>query len=465
MKPLIVLDVVGLSPKHIGSDTPCLQRLAQRGALRPLTTVTPAVTCTVQSTLLTGLPPDGHGAVGNGWFFDDLGEIFFWRQSARLVAGERVWDEARRHDASFTCANICWWYAMHGSADISVTPRPQYLADGRKVPDCWASPPGLRDELTQKLGAFPLFSFWGPATTIKSSQWIADCALHVRRTRKPTLTLVYLPHLDYDLQRFGPNHPTISTALREIDAVCGGLIDDAERDGAAVLVLSEYGMTEVSTPIHINRALRRAGWLEVRAEQGGEQLDPAASSAFAVADHQIAHVYVKEPDLVGRVAGLLRELEGVESVSVGDERRQLGLDHARSGDIVAMSRADAWFSYYYWLDDARAPDWARTVDIHRKPGFDPVELFLNPALRFPKLSVAWRLAKRAAGQRALMDVIPLDATLVRGSHGRITDDAAEGPLLISSRPDLAAGPVRADQIKALMLRRLFPERADSEVAV
>jgi hypothetical protein len=350
---------------------------------------------------------------------------------------------------------------MHTSADISVTPRPQYLADGRKIPDCWASPAGLREELTQRLGAFPLFSLWGPATSIKSSRWIADCALHIRRTRKPTLTLVYLPHLDYDLQRLGPHHPDIGAALREIDAVCGELIEDAKRDGAEVVVLSEYGITPVSTPIHVNRALRRAGWLAVRAEQGGEHLNLAASAAFAVADHQIAHVYVREKDRVGEVAACLKALEGVETVLVGDARREFGLDHPRSGDIVALARADAWFAYYHWLDDAQAPDFARTVDIHRKPGYDPVELFLDPRLRFPKLSVAWRLAKRAAGLRALMDVIPLDASLVRGSHGRLTDDPSDGPLLISSRPDLDEGPVRADQIKALLLRRLFPERREA----
>ncbi len=349
---------------------------------------------------------------------------------------------------------------MHTSADISVTPRPMYLADGRKIPDCWAQPPGLREELTRTLGAFPLFSFWGPATSIRSSRWIGDCALHVRRTRAPTLTLVYLPHLDYDLQRLGPDHPAIGTALREIDAVCGALIEDAERDGAEVLVVSEYGVTAVSTPIPINRALREAGWLAVREELGGEQLDLSASAAFAVADHQIAHVYVRRKELMPSVAALLEGLDGVEAVLAEEERGRLGLDHPRSGDLVALARRDAWFAYYHWLDDARAPDFARTVEIHRKPGYDPVELFFDPAIRFPKLAVGWRLAKRAAGFRTLMDVIPLDASLVRGSHGRPTDDPADGPLVIASRADLGPGTVSAQAIKALMLSLLFPERSD-----
>jgi predicted AlkP superfamily pyrophosphatase or phosphodiesterase len=456
MQPLIVLNVVGLSPKHIGPDTPNLATLANRGAMRPLTTVTPAVTCTVQSTLLTGLRPDQHGAVANGWFFENLGEIFFWRQSARLISGERVWEAARRYNPDFTCANLFWWYAMHNSADISVTPRPMYLADGRKIPDCWAAPVGLREELTQKLRSFPLFSFWGPATSIKSSQWIADCALHVRRTRAPTLTLVYLPHLDYDLQRLGPNHPQIKTALREVDAVCGILIEDATRDGAKVIVLSEYGITPVSTPIHVNRALRQSKWLEVRTELGGEHLDLAASAAFAVADHQIAHVYVRRKELTSSVAAVLRELDGVEAVFTGEERGKLGLDHPRSGDLVALARADAWFTYYHWLDDADAPDYARTVDIHRKPGYDPVELFLDPAIRFPKLTVGWRLAKRKLGFRTMMDVIPLNAALVKGSHGRVTDDPADGPVLISSDAALLPdGALAATEVKNLILDHVF----------
>jgi predicted AlkP superfamily pyrophosphatase or phosphodiesterase len=465
MTPLIVLNVVGLSPKHLGSDTPNLSRLAKRGAMQPLITVTPAVTCTVQSTFLTGLPPAQHGAVGNGWFFDDLGEIFFWRQSARLVTGERVWEAARRLDPAFTCANLFWWYAMHSSADISVTPRPMYLADGRKLPDCWASPPGLREELTERLGQFPLFSFWGPATSIKSSRWIADCALHIRRTRAPTLTLVYLPHLDYDFQRFGPDAPESRAALRGIDAICGDLIDDAARDQADVIVLSEYGMTQVSTPIHVNRALREAGWLKVRSELGLEHLDPAASAAFSVSDHQIAHVYIRQKELVPAVADRVRRLEGVERVLVGAERKQVGLDHPRSGDLIALAQSDAWFTYYYWLDDRQAPDYARTVEIHRKPGYDPVELFLDPKIRHPKLAVGWRLTRRALGFRSLMDVIPLDARLVKGSHGRPTDDPNDGPLLIGSRSEwIPRRPVPAEAVKTLVLRHLFPDRPEFEIS-
>jgi predicted AlkP superfamily pyrophosphatase or phosphodiesterase len=458
MHPTIVINVVGLTPRMIGPDTPALQRLAKAGALRELETVVPAVTCSAQSTFLTGLPPREHGIVANGWYFRDLSEILFWRQSNRLVSGERVWEAARKRDPSFTCANMFWWYNMYSTADISATPRPMYPADGRKIPDCYTAPSELHDELTARFGRFPLFSFWGPATSIVASEWIAHSALHVRRERKPALTLIYLPHLDYVLQRDGPGAPQVAHDLREVDALCGEIIDDARRDGARVIVLSEYGITPVNRPIDINRALRRAGLIAVREELGLEQLDPGASAAFAVADHQIAHIYVAAKERIAEVKALVAALPGVERVLDDATKPEFGLDHARSGELVALAAADSWFTYYYWLDDAKAPDYARTVDIHRKPGYDPVELFLDPSIRFPKVSIGWRLAKRALGSRTLMDVIPLDATLVKGSHGRLTDDPLDGPVLISSDVDLLpTGSVAATAVKGLILQHLFGE--------
>jgi len=456
MHPTLVVLVVGLTPRHLGAHTPRLAALARAGAMRPLTAVTPAVTCTMQATFMTGTLPRDHGIVANGWLFRDLMEVWLWRQSNQLVAGEKIWEAGKKRDPAFTTANLFWWYNMAASHDIGVTPRPIYKSDGRKLPDCYAAPAELRDELTREFGPFPLFQFWGPGTTIASSRWIADAARHVRRTRAPTLTLVYLPHLDYDLQRFGPDDPRIERSLSEIDAVAGDLIADAQRDGARVIVLSEYGIVPVSTPIHVNRALRQAGHLGVRVEDGGELLDVPQSRAFAVADHQIAHVYVADPSLVPDVRRIVAALPGVDGVFDRAEQRALGLDHPRSGELVALARPDAWFTYYYWLDDRHAPDFARLVEIHRKPGYDPVELFLDPAIRSPKLAVGWRLARRALGFRVLMDVIPLDATLVKGSHGRVTDAAVEGPLFISSEPRLLPdGPVAATAVKDAILTHVF----------
>ena len=462
MKPVLVILVVGLAPELVGEHTPHLKKLADRGAMRPLDIVTPAVTCTSQSTLVTGLLPTDHGIVGNGWYFRDLSEVWLWRQSNRLVAGEKIWEAAKKRDPSFTCAKMFWWYNMYSSADYSATPRPQYPADGRKIPDHYAYPPELHDELYAKLGQFPLFKFWGPAADITSSDWIAKATLHIMDTRKPTLTLTYLPHLDYNLQRLGPDldHPKIQSDLREVDELCGELIEAADNEGRDVIVVSEYGITPVTDAVHINRALRQAGLIAVREENGREQIDPGASTAFAVADHQIAHVYVQDPSRIGEVKTLIEGLDGVERVLDEDGKREAGLAHENAGELVAISDADRWFSYYYWLDDDRAPDYAPTVDIHRKPGYDPVELFIDPAIKVPLLAIGQRLARRKLGMRALLDVISIkDTQLVKGSHGRPTDDPDAGPLVISSRPDLLPedGSIAATDFKNLVLQHVFAE--------
>ena len=451
----LVLNVVGLTPALL-QHAPQLNRLARSGGMRPLTTTTPAVTTTVQSTFMTGKLPDGHGIVGNGWYFRELAEVHLWHQSNRLVAGEKLWETARKRDADFTCASLFWWYNMYSSADITVTPRPMYPADGRKLPDLYTNPAQLRDELQSQLGQFPLFHFWGPGADISSSEWIGRCALDIFKRAQPSLTLVYLPHLDYNLQRLGPDDPHIAEDVAAIDQVCGQLIAAAEDAGARVVVLSEYGITPVSRPVHINRALRQAGLIRVREELGHELLDAGGSRAFAVADHQVAHIYINEPALVDEVKTLVAALPGVDKVLDAAGKRACGLDHPRSGELVAIARPDSWFTYYYFLDDHRAPDFARSVDIHRKPGYDPVELFIDPQLRLPKLHIAWRLAQKTLGFRYLMDVIPLDAGLVKGSHGRPTDRPEDGPLLISSAAELLPeGAIAATSVRDLLLDHLF----------
>ncbi len=457
MRPTLVLNVVGLTPDLLGAHTPHLNHLIQRGGMRTISAITPAVTCSAQATYVTGLPVSEHGIVANGWYFRDLSEVWLWRQSNRLVAGEKIWDAAKQRDPHFSVAKMFWWYNMYSSADYSVTPRPMYRADGRKLPDCYSHPADLRDELQAELGQFPLFKFWGPMADITCSRWIADAAKIVQERYHPTLNLVYLSHLDYNLQRLGPRHPGIVNDVRKVDEICGDLVACADREGMAVVVLSEYGITEVTGAVHINRILRERGWLQVRVELGGELLDAGASQAFAVSDHQIAHVYVQDQTILGEVKTALEETEGVESVWDKTEQARRGIAHGRSGELVAISRSDRWFSYYYFLDDDRAPDFARTVDIHKKPGYDPVELFLDPTLPFGKMSVLSKLARRKLGFRGLLDVIPLDDTLVRGSHGRPTDDPSAGPIFISSeRGSLPSDPViQATDVKALLLHHLF----------
>lgn len=458
MHKTAVLNVVGLTPSLLGEHTPALNAWMQRTSAKalPIKAVTPAVTCTAQATYYTGAYPDQHGIVANGWYFRDDCEIKFWRQSNHLVQGQKIWDIARAADPNFTCCNMFGWFNMYSSCDFSVTPRPMYPADGRKLPDIYSYPAELRTELQLKLGQFPLFNFWGPTANIKSSQWIGDASRLVDERFNATLTFIYLPHLDYNLQRLGPREPKIAADVWAIDAICGELIEHFERRGARVIVLSEYGITEVSAPIHLNRIFRHHGLIAVREELGHELLDAGASAAFAVADHQIAHIYVNDVSRLAEVRQLVESTPGVERVLDEEGKQHYRLDHSRSGELVAISRPDAWFTYYYWLDDARAPDFSRTVDIHRKPGYDPVELFLDPKLRFAKAKIGFTLAKKMLGFRYLMEVISLDATLVKGSHGRVTSDPTEGPLVISSQPELlpSASSIAAGDICGLVLRHL-----------
>ncbi len=458
-RPLVVLNVVGLSFDMLGSDTPHLSRLASDGFARPMGTVMPAVTCSAQATLLTGLTPREHGIVANGWYWRDLAEVMFWRQSNQLVRGERVYDAARKRDPNYTVAKLFWWFNMYADVNWSVTPRPAYPADGRKVFDSYSQPGELKDELQKQLGIFPLMKFWGPGADIESSRWIADASIEVMRRHDPSLTLVYLPHLDYNLQRLGPSDPRVRADIRAIDAEAGKVIDAARQRNADVVALSEYAITDVDRPVPLNRILREHGYLSTRREiTGWETLDCGASRAFAVADHQLAHIYVRRPEDVAPVAQLLRKVEGVEHVLDRTQQAQFGIDHERSGELVVVSDRRSWFTYYFWLDDTLAPDYARTVDIHRKPGYDPVELFINPAIRFPKLRVASRLARKLLGFRYYMDLIGLDGSLVKGSHGRLPDagrEASDGPVFICSSRAIETDDIPMTAVKELLLRLQF----------
>ncbi|MFF2272901.1 alkaline phosphatase family protein [Agromyces sp. NPDC058136] len=431
MTSVLLLDIVGLTSRAL-AHMPRLRAMGAAGAQTRLGTVLPAVTCSVQSTVLTGLAPAQHGIVGNGWYFRDLGEVFLWRQHNRLVQGEKVWETARRARPGFTAANVGWWYAMGATTDITVTPRPIYHADGRKSPDAYVRPPALHDELVGELGEFPLFQYWGPTASITSSRWIIGATRKLLRERRSDLVMAYLPHLDYDLQRFGPLAPEADRAAAELDAALAPLLDDAAAAGTTVIALAEYGIEEAREPVDVNRALRREGLLEVYVQDGREQLDPWTSRAFAVADHQVAHVYVADPADHRRVREILEALPGVDEVLDREAQARYGLDHERSGEFVVVARPGAWFTYYYWLDDDRAPEFARGVDIHRKPGYDPAELFFDPADPFAKVKAGLGLARKKAGLRYAMNTVPLDPSWVLGTHGRLPDSEADTPLLLCS---------------------------------
>ena len=497
MKRLAVINVVGLTEPLIGQHTPGIAEFLKRGAKASIVPAFPALTCAAQSDYLTGKLPSEHGIVANGWYNRELAEVQFWKQSNHLVQGRKIWDELRALDPKFTCAKLFWWFNMYSSADYSITPRPMYPADGRKVFDIYTWPYSIRTEIKTDLGEFPFPCFWGPAAGVDTprgaadaaSRWIAESAKWIENKYQPTLSLIYLPHLDCNLQRYGPTvaqtslsvgsgdlpvaretgspsnpqagkpalrpiNPAIHRDLRQIDAVVGDLISFFQSRSVQVLLLSEYGITNVDTPIHLNRLLREKGWLTVKDELSLELLDCGASRVFAVADHQVAHVYLNDHSLENKVRELLERTPGVAGLMGAQGKKQMGLNHPRAGDLIAVAAEHAWFTYYYWLNDAKAPDFARTVDIHRKPGYDPVELFLDPKIPAVKLKILWRLLQKKLGFRMLMDVIPLDATLVKGSHGCRPASTSDWPILITEQPSAVATPQIESTEVYQIIRRL-----------
>ncbi|HEX3627942.1 MAG TPA: nucleotide pyrophosphatase/phosphodiesterase family protein [Verrucomicrobiae bacterium] len=452
MTRLAVINVVGLTESLIGEATPRIAGFCQSGATTIVKPAFPAVTCAGQSNYLTGKLPSEHGIVGNGWYNRELAEIQFWKQSNHLVHGPKIWDVLRPADDQkpLRTANCFWWFNMYSSVDYSITPRPIYRADGGKIFDVYSWPYSIREEIKKDLGAFPFLGFWGPAAGVKTPQgsadcatrWIADSAKWIEKKFSPDLNLIYLPHLDYNLQRHGPYapgsrriNPAIVPDLNAIDSIVGDLIDFFHARDVRILLLSEYGITNVDTPIHLNRIFRGHGWLTLKDEIGHEILDAGASRAFAVADHQVAHIYLNDLSLKKSVRDILEKTPGIERVLGNAEKATAGVGHPRAGDLIAVAAENTWFTYYYWDDDTRAPDFARTVDIHRKPGYDPAELFIDPGISMPRLKIAQRLLQKKLGFRMLMDLIPLDATLVKGSHGRQPTDKKDWPVIVFEKPE------------------------------
>lgn len=428
-KHVLVLDLVCLTLDHLKdrSATPNLNALAERGYAVSLRPPFPAVTCTAHATLTTGTSPREHGVVCNGMFERDRFAIRFWDQPTGLVKQTKIWETLRERDPSATSALLFFQNTMFATADVVVTPAPIHLDEGL-VPWCYSKPVGFYERLAEKHGGFQLPWYWGPLAGSKSSEWIAKAALDTLEEHRPTLTFVYLPHLDYNTQRFGASSDQFKADLATMDRIVGEIVAGVEQlglaDDTAIVLLSEYAMTDVSRPILLNRELRQRGLLAVREIGGREYLDAELSTAFAMVDHQMAHVYVNgsEPDELTRVRAALEAVDGVEKVLDRSEQAAYEIDHPSSGDLVVVAESDAWFAYYWWLDDALAPPYAREIDIHRKPAYDPVELFFDPATKS----------------------IPLRPELVRGSHGRPPDLEPGRPALIVAQAGVA--PPSSDEL-------------------
>lgn len=421
MKRLCLINAVGLTPALAKGR----KFLEQFGTVQPLRSCVPAVTMSSQATMLTGCDPRDHGIVGNGWLFKDTMEIRFWQQAHTLIQRPCFYEK-------YETAKLFWWFNQGAPVKWSVTPKPHYGCDGSKVFDVL----DMTDlNLTDRLGAFPFHTFWGPMAGLPSSDWIARAAATVIKEHAPQLTMVYLPHLDYDYQR---NPPGSLKTLGELESCIEIVAKAARSKNMEIVIVSEYGLTQVNQPIMINRHLNQLGWLKTRKGPFGEILLPTDSLALAVCDHQLAHIYVKDLDpLVVK-----RELELIDGIEALLPPGDLGLDHARSGDWIALAKPNAWFCYPYWLEDVNRPDFANTIDIHRKPGYDPCELFMTSKFR-----AMARLMQKKAGFRTRFDIVDTNPNLVQGSHG-LLQTGEEGAVIIGPNPpsDMKDMPTYVDEL-------------------
>ncbi|MFV2068292.1 MAG: alkaline phosphatase family protein [Pirellulales bacterium] len=436
---VVLLSIPGLREGDI-RRMPNLARLTAQGDRSALVPSFPAVTCPVQANMTTGLLPAQHGVVANGFFWRDKGQVEMWTAWNDCIGAPQIWDRLHTHDPTLTSAV---WFPLHSKgcgADFICTPAPIHNPDGSESLWCYTRPEPLYGALRDRLGHFPLKHFWGPVAGIASSAWIADSAVYTATHDRPRFFYVYLPHLDYAAQKSGPESDEAAAALGELDGVLERLITGFRQayDGNDLkwIVAGEYAIVPVDHTLYPNRHLREAGLLTVRQDAGHQQLDLDVSQAWALVDHQASHIFVRhaEPQVIRRVADLFSHLEGVDEVLVGDDLRRAGVANPRSGEVVVISTPNSWQAYYWWLDDAKAPPYARTVDIHRKPGYDPVELFFDPVARG----------------------IPLDGSLVRGSHGAPVRSSDQQSVVLTSHGGML-GPSEAavadTQIAGLVLEQ------------
>ncbi len=408
MKKLLLIQTAGL-----GYDFATHHGAREIGGLelRPLRSVFPALTCTAQATLRTGLPPSRHGMPANGFFDATLRKPWFWEQSAALVQGPRIWDAFRAGGG--TVALAFFQQSLGEAVDQLISPAPVHTHGGGMLMGCYSQPDDFAERLTGFADRpFRLRHYWGPLASVKSSEWIADAVSGLLAAPDaPDLCIAYLPGLDYDLQRFGPKHLKSVKALAVVRNELERLFAAARSNGYEAVAFGDYAITEVTGgAVFPNRALCDAGLFAVRAVGQMSYPDFYQSRAYALPDHQIAMVTCFDPAALPRVADTLRTLDGVAQVLDRTRQAAVGVDHPRTGDLLLVAQPGRWFAYPWWRDAREAPDYARHVDIHNKPGYDPCELFFG---RTP-LSVS------------------LDTARIKGTHGLA--DAGCETALVSTLP-------------------------------
>ena len=400
-KHVVVLDIVGLDVSHISSGlVPTISEIANNGQYGYLKPVFPSVTCTVQSSVLSGKYPSDHGIISNGFYDKENLQVLFWEQSSKLLQSERIWDVLKKKNNNIKTSVLFWQNTMFANSNYLITPRPIHLENGGMDMWCYSRPPNYYEDVSSKIGEFDLLSYWGPFASFKSTEWISKSVEYTLEMHKPDLLFAYFPQLDYPSQKFGKNSTQVKEDLRKIDEVVDSIVKKVEKlglsDETEFIFFSEYGFNDVYDAIPLNKILREKGLLETRTIKNKEYIDFEYSQAFAMVDHQIANIYLNDHADKSYVKKILEEIKGIDMICTDDEKQKLKIDNNRSGDLIAIADIDKWFSYYWWFEEDKAPTYTKTVDIHRKPGYDPLELFFDPA----KKSVSF------------------DTKLIKGSHGR-----------------------------------------------
>jgi predicted AlkP superfamily pyrophosphatase or phosphodiesterase len=452
MRKLLLLNLAALSPGEVDDNMPNLQRVISSGSISPLREPLPALTCTSHATMVTGTDPAQHGIVANGWYERNHAKVFMWNRSAHHVHGETIWDALRTHQPDARCASLFWRFVADSNTDIHITERPVYWASGRKSFDFYSSPRSLHDRLVSELGKFPFPQFWGPFAGMRSTRWIIDATLQVMQQDDPELLLAYAPYLDYEGQRHGPSSPQAKEALRNMDSELGQVIEAAKKNDRDITIVSDYGFTDVSQPVMPNRILREAGFLNIEEAANGDQIEAGTSRAVAVCDNQAAHVYVADSADIEAVRQLLLNTPGIQSVLDEEAQREHGIYHQRSGELLALADDNSWFSWPYWTDPKRAPDYEKCIAIFDKAGFDPCELFPPPG-PFGKLHIAWRLAQKMSRLAVPFDVIDPNPANPRGAR-KVLSEPDNGATLITSWSRESTDSVPMRDLKKLLVERM-----------
>ncbi len=376
-------NIVGLSPELLNKliRMPGFSKLMEIGQKTDLEPVFPCLTLPGQASFSTGTYPSGHGIIANGFFDRDRFEVGFWEQYRSLVQAEPVWECIKRENPGLKTALLFCQNTLYGNADFIITPKPMHTDEGL-VQWCYSKPAGLYESISRDIGRpFNLMDYWGPFASPNASQWIMEAAIRLVETDQPDFMVTYIPHLDYSCQKFGPDDPKVDEDLVVIDRLMAEFTLTLEKKGihdhSTICIFSEYSLSPVTGAVLLNMALRKAGFLEVREIQNREYLDFELSRAFAMVDHQVAHIYVRDKNDIEPVKTLIQKLDGVDLVLAEEGKKEFKIDHERSGELIAISEPDKWFAYYWWDIPEKAPDFASHIDIHRKPGYDPLELFMD----------------------------------------------------------------------------------------